>query len=123
MSKDKKKKKKDGSSAKAKGGTKTLRKLTENPMIADIVVAALVGMASALKDSKKARQLAADAGDEIAKLAKGGTERGNAMWDLALQVGRRSLETLASEAPRRAKSKPRPKKNPPKRQAKASGSS
>ena len=65
MSKDKKdKKKKKGK----KGGSSPLRKvpkkaakglqaLTENPLVADVVAAALVSMAAALKDSEKAEDI------------------------------------------------------------------
>jgi hypothetical protein len=104
VSKDKKKKKKDkhkdkgngslGTVSKAAGG---LKAITENPLVADIVAAALVGAAAALKDSNKARQLASDAGDQLKDMSKKNADRGNAMWSLALDVGRRALETLAEE--------------------------
>ena len=108
MSKDKKKKKKDkknkgnGSLASA---TQSLKAITENPLVADVVAAALVATAAALKDSKKARQLAGEAGDQLADMGKDSAAQGNAMWDLALDVGRRTLETLASEAGGRSKAK------------------
>jgi len=98
--KDKKKKKKDkkdkgnGTVRKATGG---LKAITENPLVADIVAAALVGAAAALKDSNKARQLAADAGDQLNEMSKQSADRGNAMWSLALDVGRRALDALAEE--------------------------
>ena len=106
MSKDKKKKaklddaggkknKKKGKAAKAVKGIKTL---AENPLVADIVAAALVGMASALKDSDKARKMAGKAGDQLDKMSKTSAKKGNAMWDLALDIGRQTLETLAKEA-------------------------
>ncbi len=95
MAKDKKKKKKDKASA---GGTmQTLKALGQNRLVADVVAAALVATASALKDSKKAQRLAADAGDELSKLSKAGAKRGGALWDMALQIGRESLEALAGE--------------------------
>ena len=100
MSKDKKKKKKDkkdkgnGAVGKATGG---LKAITENPLVADIVAAALVGAAAALKDSNKARQLAANAGDQLNEMSKQTADRGNAMWSLALDVGRRALDALAEE--------------------------
>jgi hypothetical protein len=109
-----KKKKKDAKKDKKAGGSaatasKNLKALTQNPLVADIVAAALVATASALKDSRKARQLAASAGDELGKLSKAGAKQGNALWDMALQIGRHSLEALSSEAaPKRAKAKPRP---------------
>ena len=101
MAKDKKEKKpkkaqKSGAAAKpAKTATKKIKQWTENPLIADIVAAALVASAAALKDSRKAQRLAAEAGDEIEKLSKKGAERGNALWQMALEIGRRSLEELA----------------------------
>ena len=62
-----------------------------------MVAAALVAMASALKDSEKAKRLASDAGDQLNALSKKTANQGNVMWDLALDIGRRTLETLASE--------------------------
>ena len=96
MAKDKKKKKKDkvGKASKALG---RLEVLSNNRLVADVVAAALVATASALKDSKKARALAASAGEELEQLAKEGAERGNAMWKLALEVGRRAVDTLIGE--------------------------
>lgn len=116
MSKDKKKKAKGkGKSgavaakfAKApKKATKTLKALSANPLVADIVAAALVGMAAALKDSDKARKMAGKAGDQLDKMSKTSARKGNAMWDLALDIGRQTLETLAKEtkAGKGAKSK------------------
>ena len=97
--KDKKKKTKakkgKGTSAKT---VKGLKSLADNPLVADIVAAALVGMATALKDSDKARKLANRAGNELDKMAKSGAKRGNAMWDMALDIGRQTLDTLAAEA-------------------------
>jgi len=111
VSNDKKKKKdkkaRKAGSAKGSG----LRALAQNPLVADVVAAALVATASALKDSKRARRLATEAADELGKLSKAGAEQGNALWDMALQIGRRSLEALTAEdAPKRAKPKPRPTK-------------
>ena len=117
MAKDKNKKK---TKKRAKGdvaakAAKRLRAMTTNPMVADIVASALVGAAAALKDAKKARQLAAHAGDELETLAKQGAERGNAMWELALDIGRRSLESLAGdEKPGKAKAAAKARKAAPK---------
>jgi hypothetical protein len=126
-----KKKKKDKAGKAASGGkaskiTKRLEELSNNRFVADIVAAALVATASALKDSKKAKALAASAGDELENLAKEGAERGNAMWKLALEVGRRAIESIAGEdekaprapkAPKAARAAKAPK--PPKRPKKA----
>jgi hypothetical protein len=108
--KDKKGKKRKTGSAAAKGAAKAakgIKALTDNPLVADIVAAALVGMASALKDSDKARRLAGKAGDELGKMSKTTAKQGSAMWDLALDVGRQTLETLAAEgrAGKRGKSR------------------
>jgi len=115
VAKDKKKKKKDKKSARTKVGA-NLRTLAQNPLVADVVAAALVATASALKDSKTARRLASEAGDELAKLSKAGAEKGNALWDMALQIGRRSLETLSTEdAPKRSKPRATRGKSPRKK--------
>ena len=108
MAKDKKKKKKDKKDKSAAGSTvQTLKALGQNRLVADIVAAALVATAAALKDSKKAQRLAADAGDELTKLSRAGAKKGSALWDMALQIGRESLDALASDsAPKRVKSKP-----------------
>ena len=102
MAKDKKKAKpakktkKPGAAAKpAKTAAKKIKQWTDNPLVADIVAAALVASAAALKDSRKAQLLAAEAGDEIEKLSKKGAERGNALWQMALEIGRRSLQELS----------------------------
>lgn len=105
MSKDKKKKKKD-KAGKSGSFKKTVHSLSQNPMVADVVAAALVATASALKDSNKARRLAEYAGDELEALSKKSAERGNAMWKLALDIGRHALETFASEAPAPARRSP-----------------
>jgi hypothetical protein len=79
-----------------------LKAMAQNPMAADIVAAALVATAAALKDSNKARRLAGQAGDQLAELAKEGADRGNAMWQLALDVGRRALEELSGKGTAKA---------------------
>jgi hypothetical protein len=121
VAKDKKKKKdkKDKKGKSSAGVSRGLKSLAQNPLVADVVAAALVATASALKDSKRARQLATEAGDELRRMSKAGAEQGNALWDMALQIGRRSLEALTAEdAPKRAKrSKPHTKKSPGKKQA------
>ena len=101
MAKDKKKKK-DKKGGKAKGGvaanatkvSKRLRDLTRNPLIADLVAATLVAAAAALKDTKKAHQLAASAEKDLEELGRKGAQRGNALWQLALDVGQKSLDAL-----------------------------
>ena len=105
VSKDKKKKQKSDDKAdkgkKGKSGpakaVKTMKALADNPLVADIVAAALVGMAAALKDSDKAKKLAGKASDQLGKMNKTSAKQGGAMWDLALNVGRQALEALAEE--------------------------
>src|ERR1700756_680385 len=89
----KEKKKTKGKNKQSSGGTgkaakpaKGLKSIAQNPLVADLVAAALVSTAAALKDSAKARQLAAQAEEELTALAKEGAEKGNAMWQLALEV-------------------------------------
>ena len=117
MAKDKNnKKKKDKQAVKDAGvskATDTLKALAQNPLVADVVAAALVATASALKDSNRARALASDAADEISRLSKNGAKQGDVLWDMAVQIGRRSLAALMSgdsklaEAnPAKAKAKP-----------------
>jgi hypothetical protein len=116
----KKKKQKDKKPSKASPAKLPtgLKALAENPLLADIVAAALVATASALKDSKRARALASDTGDELGRLAAAGSERGNALWDMAVQIGRRSLDALNSETkPRKTKGQPGSKKPGKKKQA------
>jgi hypothetical protein len=64
-------------------------------LVADVVAAALVATASALKDTRTAHRLAAEAGDELEQLSKKSARRGSELWQLALDIGRRSLEELA----------------------------
>jgi hypothetical protein len=83
--------------------SKSLKALKDNPLVADVVAAALVGMASALKDSDKARRLAGNAGEQLSALSKTSAKQGSAMWELALDIGRRTIETLASDEAARVK--------------------
>jgi hypothetical protein len=103
---DKKASKKGGIAAAAKTprkAAKSLKALKDNPLVADVVAAALVGMASALKDSDKARRLAGNAGEQLSALSKTSAKQGSAMWELALDIGRRTIETLASDEAARVK--------------------
>ncbi len=103
MAKDKKKKK-DKKKDQAGGNVvSTLKTLGSSALVADVVAAALVATAAALKDPNKARRFASEAGDQLEKMTKDGAERGGAMWQLALDVGRRALDAMANE------SKPKPK--------------
>lgn len=104
VAKDKKKAKKDKAPPSAKRRatpsktakiTRRLKAVADNPLAAEIVAAALVATAAALKDSAKARQLADYAGEELAELGDAAADRGTAMWQFALEIGRQTLDTLA----------------------------
>ena len=102
MAKDKKAKKSKAVAAKASpakrkpaGKVKTLKSVVANPMVQEVVAAALVATAAALKDAKKARAMAMDAGDQIEELAKDGADKGAALWALALDVAKRAGDILS----------------------------
>lgn len=108
---DKKKKKKSGKKAEGSVDKRTAAKpaevvrkvkaLAENPLVVEVVSAALIATAAALRDPKKARQLAEGTGDELRKLGTEGAEKGSALWTLALDIGRRALDTLGEEPPKK----------------------
>lgn len=112
MAKDKKKKSDKKRNKGESSMAATFKKLGNNTLVADVVAAALVATAAALKDPNKARRFASEAGDQLEKLSKEGAERGGAMWQLALDVGRRALEGMGGEA------KPKAKRAKPKAAAK-----
>ncbi|MFP5328516.1 MAG: hypothetical protein ACLGHC_00035 [Alphaproteobacteria bacterium] len=72
-------------------------KLKENPLVSEVVAAALVATAAALKDPRKARRLAADAGEELERAQGKVSRKADAFWALALDVARRSLEALGAD--------------------------
>src|SRR3954454_23583776 len=80
--KDKKHDKKGNGSAVAKApkkAAKSLQAITQNPLVADVVAAALISMAAALKDSDKARRIASDAGDQLGDISKKSAKQGGVM--------------------------------------------
>ena len=112
MAKDKKAKgaksagKADGGKKKAKAGktVSSLKSVAANPLVQEVVAAALVATAAALKDSKKARAMAAHAGDQLEAMAEDGAEKGKALWILALEVAQRAGDII-SEGKRKKKDK------------------
>ncbi|MEO7564638.1 MAG: hypothetical protein ABIR63_01120 [Sphingomicrobium sp.] len=95
MAKDKKAKKKKDGTVKSKTQRKTnsassFKTVVSNPMVQEVVAAALVATAAALKDTKKARAMAADAGDQLQLMAEDGSEKGAALWGLALDIAKRA---------------------------------
>lgn len=68
--------------------------LVSNPVVAEVVAATLVAAAAALRDPKKARQIAASTGDTIGTVTKSAREEGGALWKLAMDIARRSVDAL-----------------------------
>jgi hypothetical protein len=88
---------------------KGAKKLAKSPATTEIVAATLVAAAAAIRDPKKAKALALSAADDLKKAAKSGAD-GGALWQLALDVARRSIDAIGKEdAPKKAK-KAKPKK-------------
>lgn len=72
-------------------------KISQNPMVAEVVAAALVATAAALRNPGQARRMASDAASELEGAMKDGAQKTSAFWQLALDVARRSIETLEAE--------------------------
>lgn len=68
--------------------------LVSNPIVAEVVAATLVAAAAALRDPKKARQIAASTGDTIGSVTKSAREEGGALWKLAMDIAQRSVDAL-----------------------------
>ena len=83
-------------SAKVQKVVKGAKKIAKNPMTTEIVAATLVAAAAALRDPKKAKALALEAADDLKKAAKSGAD-GGALWKLALDVARRSIDAVGKE--------------------------
>jgi hypothetical protein len=93
-----------------RGATAKARELATNPAVAEIVAASLVAAAAALKNPKKARDMASAVGDELETASKQAVDRGNAFWALAIDIARRSIEALGPDQGKAAKSKSGTKK-------------
>ncbi|MEO5772728.1 MAG: hypothetical protein ABIQ32_01240 [Sphingomicrobium sp.] len=91
-----------GKSAASKAAN-SVKALSKNPLVADVVAAALVSMAAALRDTNKARQLADGAGDQLKALSGDAVKDGQIMWDLARDIGRKTLEAIVAEQKRGGK--------------------
>jgi hypothetical protein len=111
--KAKAKPKKTSGKAKVAKVMKGAKKIAQNPMTTEVVAATLVAAAAALRDPKKAKALALSAADDLKKAAKSGAD-GGALWKLALDVARRSVDAIGKEKPAAAK----PKKAAPKKSKK-----
>ena len=73
---------------------KKATQLANNPAVAEVVAASLVAAAAAIKNPKTARSMAASVGDELEAASKQAVNRGNAFWKLALDIAKRSIDTL-----------------------------
>ena len=95
--------------AKVQKVVKGAKKLAQNPMTTEVVAATLVAAAAALRDPKKAKALAMEAADDLKKAAKSGAD-GGALWKLALDIARRSIDTVGKENGGKKAKKAAPKK-------------
>jgi hypothetical protein len=111
--KAKAKPKKTSGKAKVAKVMKGAKKIAQNPMTTEVVAATLVAAAAALRDPKKAKALALSAADDLKKAAKSGAD-GGALWKLALDVARRSVDAIGKEKPAAAKTKKAAPKKPKK---------
>lgn len=75
------------------------QKLSDNPIVLEVVAAALVASAAALRDPAKARALAAAAANELETVAEGAAGRAGALWQLALDIARKSLDAIGADLP------------------------
>ena len=115
MAKDKKKKAgKKGQKDKATKVEKKFRKATEkaaklaaNPIVAEIASAALLAAAAAVRNPEKAKSVAKAAGDELSAAARNATKQGGAFWQMAIDIARRSVDSLAADGGKSDKAKKR----------------
>ena len=75
---------------------KVVKKVATNPMATEVVAATLVAAAAALRNPKKAQALALEAADDLKKAAKTGVD-GGALWQLALDIARKSIDEIGKE--------------------------
>ena len=127
MAKDKKKDKKAGGVKVPKQlrkiGKKAM-KLADNPVVSEVVAAALLSAAAALRENDGARRKAVKAGKVALDAAEGLTrdtgKTGNSLRKLALDLARRTLDTwdrpdspsAAAPRPPRAPKPPKPSRPP-----------
>ena len=83
--------------AKVQKVVKGAKAIAQNPMTTEVVAATLVAAAAALRNPKKAQALALEAADDLKKAAKSGVD-GGALWQLALDVARRSIDQIGKES-------------------------
>jgi hypothetical protein len=73
-------------------------KIAANPAVAEIVAASLVAAAAAIKNPRKARDIATIVGAELETASKQAVDRGNAFWQLALDIAKRSIDALGIDS-------------------------
>ena len=76
-------------------GREAARKVAKNPMTTEVVAATLVAAAAALRVRKRRRRLPVG-GRRPQEAAKTGVD-GGALWQLALDVARRSIDAIGKE--------------------------
>jgi hypothetical protein len=79
--------------------------LASNPAVAEVVAATLVAAAAAIRNPTKARELASSARDELQAAGKAGAGQGSAMWQLALDIAKRSVDALGKDGDGKRKGK------------------
>ena len=84
-------------------------KLATNPVVAEVVASTLVAAAAAMRNPKKARAMAAEAADELNEMAGQAASKSGALWQLALDLARRSIDALGGDDGGK-KAKPKSKK-------------
>ena len=95
--------------AKVQKVVKGAKKIAQHPMATEVVAATLVAAAAALRDPKKAKALALSAADDLKKAARSGVD-GGALWQLALDVARKSIDEIGKETGAKKPKKAKPKK-------------
>lgn len=80
-----------------------VKQIASNPAVAEIVAASLVAAAAAIKNPKKARDMATAVGKELSAASKQSVDRGNKFWALALDVAQRSIDALGNDGSSKAK--------------------
>ena len=81
-----------------RGAKAKAKELAANPAIAEIVAASLVAAAAAIKNPKKARDMASAVGNELETASKQAVDRGNTFWQMAIDIARRSIEALGPDS-------------------------
>jgi hypothetical protein len=88
------------------GARKKAATIAANPAVTEVVAASLVAAAAAIRDPKKARDIATIVGAELETASKQAVDRGNAFWKMALDIAKRSIDALGGDSGRK-KAKPK----------------